>query len=62
MPSETITFKDAVVKVNAPFIGATTVTVTCRNYKATLTTEAFAELVYPSIDASAREFDPPSKV
>jgi hypothetical protein len=60
MPDEKITFNDALVVVHASLFGNVQIEVACRNYRATLTPQQFAELVYPAIDAKAKESDAPA--
>ena len=48
-----LSFKDATVTVTAGMFGPIQITVECRSYRATLTPDEFAQLVYPSIDAAA---------
>jgi hypothetical protein len=52
MPTKVIQYKDATVTVHAPVFGEVTIDVDCRNYHASgLTTDQFAQLIYPVIDA-----------
>jgi hypothetical protein len=56
MPTKVITYKDATVTVHAAVFGETTVDVSCRNYAETkMSLDDFAELIYPAIDAKARQ-------
>jgi hypothetical protein len=57
VPTKVIPYLDAVVTIHAPiFGGAPTVDVLCRTYQVKgLTLDQFAALIYPSIDAKAKE-------
>ncbi len=55
MPTETITYKDASVVVNAGLFGGVKIDVHCRNLSLNkMSTDEFAQLIYPAIDAAAK--------
>jgi hypothetical protein len=54
-----MTYKDATVTVDAGVFGGVKISVACRGYSASnLTTDQFAELIYPAIDAAAALLNP----
>jgi hypothetical protein len=56
MPTKVIVYEDATVTVHAAVFGDTTVDVLCRGFSQRgMTVDEFAAMIYPAIDAKAKE-------
>jgi hypothetical protein len=60
MPKKVIKYNDATVTINVPIFGGDIkVDVYCRLYNVTgMSVDEFAALIYPSIDAQAKKYEP----